>query len=73
MAAKTKAKRAEHVEVTESFSGAIDGVPFTANRGSIYAGDEKIVEEYPDFFRPVSRNRPEVEQATAAPGEKRGE
>lgn len=41
----------------------------------IYNADDPVVRARPHLFKPVeaSRQRPEVEQATAAPGERRGE
>lgn len=58
-----------------SFSGSIDGVPFVANEGDIYASDDPVVKEYPHFFGPIDpqRSRPEVEDMTAEPGLKRGQ
>lgn len=42
-------------------------------QGEAYAADHPIVKKYPHFFGPHElRVAPAVEQATAAPGEKRG-
>jgi hypothetical protein len=40
----------------------------------IWNANDPVVRAKPDLFRPLkaTRQRPEVEQATAAPGEKRG-
>jgi hypothetical protein len=52
------------------------------NAGDLYADDHPYVKSYPGNFedpvvieapgRKTAQHRPEVEQATAAPGEKRG-
>ncbi len=40
---------------------------------TIVDADHPTVREYPDRFAPYRAERPEVEEATAAPGEKRGD
>jgi len=42
--------------------------------GEIYETDHPIVKKYPERFKPLKVHRvvPVIEQATAAPGEKRG-
>lgn len=43
--------------------------------GDIYEADHPAVKKYPERFKPLTVHRtgkPPVEQATAAPGEKRG-
>jgi hypothetical protein len=43
--------------------------------GDIYEADHPVVEQYPERFEPLKVHRverPAIEQATAAPGEKRG-
>lgn len=58
------------VVVTESFSvEGDDGVPITLNAGVIRNADDPVAQKYKQFFKPMT-SRP-VEQATAAPGEKR--
>jgi hypothetical protein len=63
-----------HVQAREASTGSIDGAPFVLARGEILAADHPIVIAYPDFFGPLepARQRPDVEQTTAGPGEKRG-
>jgi hypothetical protein len=63
------------VEVAVAFSGPLGS--FT--QGQLYRADDPVVVKYPQFFRPmvvrstVTRAaEPVIEQATAAPGEKRG-
>lgn len=62
------------VEVAEPFVCPLGS--FT--RGQLFRIDDPVVLKYPSAFRPariestVRRAEPRVEQATAAPGEKRG-
>ena len=61
----------------ESFVGALDGVVVEVHKGDIAAPGAPEVRRWPDKFVPLDvRFRgtpaPVVEQATAAPGEKRG-
>jgi hypothetical protein len=71
----TKAAPDEIVEVALSFSGPLG----TFRKGELLRSDDPAVRKYPQFFRPMtirSTVKPKpapVEQATAAPGEKRGE
>jgi hypothetical protein len=62
-------------EVAFAFSGPSGLFPV----GSLYRADDPVVRKYPQYFRPVVINstvkraaEPVIEQATAAPGEKRG-
>lgn len=66
------------VTAKESFSTDIDGVPVTVSAGTLWEDDAEVVSRYPDKFeapeapdRIASSQSPDVEQATAAPGEKR--
>lgn len=63
-----------HVQPIEACSGKVNGEQFVLHPTEILSKDHPIVRAYPHFFRPVEggRERPPVEQATAAPGEKRG-
>ena len=69
-----KQARREFVQPREPASGTFDGEVFVINPAEVFATDHPLVREYPHLFRPLeaSRARPEVEQATAAPGERRG-
>jgi hypothetical protein len=63
----------EIVEVATAFNGPLG----TFRKGEVYLATDPIVRRSPQFFRPVTirstvRTLPSVEQATAAPGEKRG-
>jgi hypothetical protein len=57
----------------EAATGDIDGEPFVLNPNEIFDADHPIVRAHPGLFMPVepTRSRPSVEQATAAPGERR--
>jgi hypothetical protein len=58
---------------TETFRAVVNGYSdlFTAGE-TIVDEDHEAVRAHPDKFQPVHRDAPEVEQATQAPGEKRG-
>lgn len=66
--------QAEYVQAKEPATGSVKGEPFVLAKGEILAADHPIVKGYPQFFGPLepSRQRPAVEAATAAPGERRG-
>lgn len=52
----------------------IDGVDIVARKGELFYADDPVVRRLPQYFGPVKVRplRAEVEQATNAPGEKRG-
>lgn len=61
------------VEVAVAFSGPMGAFI----KGQLYRSDDPVVVKFPQFFRPMVVNstvkaEPVIEQATAAPGEKRG-
>lgn len=62
------------MRVKEGFSTDIDGVPTTYGAGQIVQSDDPGVKIAPVQFEEVEEtvSRPDVEQATAEPGEKRG-
>ena len=64
-----------HVQPIEAASGDHKGETFVINPNEIFAVDDELVRAYPHLFQPLreTRQRPEVEQATAAPGEHRGD
>jgi hypothetical protein len=70
----TKAAAPEGIyEVAVAFSGPLG----TFTKGQLYRWDDPVVRKYPSFFRPMVirstvKGKPVIEQATAAPGEKRG-
>lgn len=49
-----------------------DGVEYTFNRNTLIHEDHPIRRKYPELFQLCRLNYTDVEQATAAPGEKRG-
>lgn len=52
----------------------IDGTPYQVQRGvTRLRADHPIVRSAPGLFGPLQSSYPEVEQATAAPGERRGQ
>jgi hypothetical protein len=58
---------------TTSFSGERNGA-HQATKGELLRSNHPTVKAFPEFFVPIDDfDRPDVEQATAAPGEKRGE
>lgn len=67
--------RREFVQPREPASGTFDGEPFVVNPSEVFAPDHPLVRAHPHLFKPLeaSRERPAVEQATAGPGERRGE
>lgn len=69
-----KTKPANHVRPKEAASGDHNGETFVLNPNEIYDADDEIVRAYPHLFVPLeaTRQRPAVEQMTAAPGEVRG-
>jgi len=65
--------------VLDSFVTEVDGEPVTYRKGEAVHPDDPILKKNPTafgpfaFVHPVKRKaEPRVEQATAAPGEKRG-
>lgn len=63
----------EYVRPREAATGDHNGEPFVLNPNEIFDADYPLVRKHPGLFMPVepSRQRPSVEQATAAPGETR--
>ncbi len=63
--------------VLVSFTGQLGGRPTTFTKGKIIESDHPAVRAWPDKFGPLVlpypvKREPVIEQATAAPGEKRG-
>jgi hypothetical protein len=73
-----KAEPATIYTVLDSFDGLVGGQTIHFRRGMPIEADHPAVKKWPDKFRPihlpypVRRAEARVEQATAAPGEKRG-
>jgi hypothetical protein len=70
---RTAASR--YVRPREACTFDHDGEPVVLSPNEIFNADDPLVRARPNLFKPLeaSRQRPEVEQATAAPGEKRGQ
>lgn len=64
--------RAEFYVVTESFVGTIDGREVEYHVGEIVGPSEPALRKWPKLFGPLVVRDARIEQATAAPGEKRG-
>jgi hypothetical protein len=64
----------ELVRPIEAASGDHNGEPFVLSPREVFNSDHQLVRAYPHLFQPVeqTRDRPDVEQMTAGPGEKRG-
>ena len=64
------------LKALEAFTAEIDGTPENILGGELFEAAHPIVKKYPKLFGPISFRFPmkgsKVEQATAAPGEKRG-
>lgn len=67
------AKESDTVEALESFVGNIGGTDIFFRKGDLVKADNTAVKKWPHLFGGVTlRHEPAIEQATAAPGEKRG-
>lgn len=56
----------------ESFVGTVDGEERMFRQGDLVRATDSAVKKWPKLFGPARyHNEPRVEQATAAPGEKR--
>jgi hypothetical protein len=64
---------AKKMVATETFRAVVNGFSdlFTAGV-TVVDADHEAVRAHPDKFKRFVTGRPEVEQATKAPGEKRG-
>ena len=63
--------------VLDSFDGEVDGQVLNFRKGLVIQSEHPAVRKWPDKFGPMKypyplRDAPRIEQATAAPGEKRG-
>jgi hypothetical protein len=57
----------------ETFATELDGVPIVVHRKELVRSGHPLIDANPEKFEPAERaTRFDVEQATAAPGEKRG-
>ena len=60
------------VRATTSFIARVGDVDVPVKAGDLADADADIVRKYPSLFEPTPVRFARVEQATAAPGEKRG-
>jgi hypothetical protein len=63
-----------HFRPAQACTGDFDGEPFVLNPNEIFSANDPLVRARPELFTALesTRQRPEVEQVTAAPGERRG-
>ncbi len=67
--------KAAYLTVRESFIAALDGTEVEYHKGEVVDPDDPAVARFPDHFEPLvvrTHTRGRIEQATSAPGEKRG-
>ena len=65
--------KVEYYQAVESFVTMLDGEPTQVSAGDLVHPDHPILRGRPELFRPAKGHvRFDVEQATSAPGEKRG-
>lgn len=69
---KTKIEVGRDEEDKPIFETHEDRESVSVSKRDVLPADEPVVQAYPHFFREFERDRPGVEAATAAPGEKRG-
>jgi hypothetical protein len=64
----------EFVRPIEPASGTFKREPFVVNPNQIFESNDPLVRKFPHLFQPLeaTRQRPDVESMTAAPGEQRG-
>ena len=69
-----KAPEPNILRATVSFIAAIDGIDVPVKAGDLADASSAVAKKYPTLFGPaeVRFAGPRIEQATAAPGEKRG-
>ena len=65
------------LQANTSFNATVGGVAVAIHEGETIDANHPLVQRYPEYFGPVvvmhrAPRTPAVEQATAAPGEKRG-
>jgi hypothetical protein len=64
--------KATHYTVRESFITRIGDDEVEYHKGEVVDADDPGIKRAPDHFEPLVIRKRSVEQATAAPGEKRG-
>ena len=67
------AVKAEYYRAKEGFAANVDGELVFVAAGELFRAGHSIMKRRESLFAPVTDlGRPDIEQATAAPGEKRG-
>jgi hypothetical protein len=73
------ATKVAYYTVSTSFVGSLDGGGVEYRKGEVVDVDDPALKRWPEYFEPLvvrehlrDGTKKEVEQATAAPGEKRG-
>ena len=61
---------ADQLVVKTSFIASFDGADRIFRAGDLIDANHPAVKQFPDYFKPQEAHR--IEQATAAPGERRG-
>ena len=67
-------KKVAYYTVSTSFFGAFEGDGIEYHKGEVVDADDPALKHWPEYFEPLvvrEHLRSRVEQATAAPGEKR--
>ena len=66
--------KADIYQVMADFITTIDGAEVEYHKGEVVEADDPALKRLPMYFGPLVfvHHRPVIEQATAAPGEKRG-
>lgn len=69
-------RAAAEPQIVMALTSFVGSASIVVVKGDLYAGDDPLVKKHPSLFGPVTVKRSgpadRVEQATAAPGEKRG-
>jgi hypothetical protein len=69
-------KAAAEPQIVMALTSFVGGASLSVIKGDLFASDDPLVLKHPKLFGPVvvkrSAPEPRIEQATAAPGEKRG-
>jgi hypothetical protein len=67
-------KEPSYFRPKEAATGTYRGEAWVIGPNQIFEGSDRLVKRHPELFVPIEpdRQRPAVEQMTAAPGEQRG-
>ena len=71
--ARKRSASGDYLEANQGFATTFEGEPLFVQKGELVHKDHPLVKGREELFDPAKRiSRFDVEQATAAPGEKRG-